>query len=63
MAGPSDDDDEKSTRSLTGLAIVLLLVVAGLFLMQRLKIVSDLQDCLMSGRANCAPIDTSPATR
>jgi hypothetical protein len=52
-----DDDDNRITRSLAGLAVVLALAVASLYLVQHLRAVSDLQDCLMSGRTNCAPIN------
>jgi hypothetical protein len=55
-----DDDDDRRTRALAGVAVILLLLVVGLFMTQKLKAVSDLEDCLMSGRTNCAPID--PAT-
>jgi len=47
------------TSSLAGLAFVLLLVVVGLYLVHVLKKQSDLEDCLMSGRTNCAPIETT----
>lgn len=47
-------------RALIGLLLVVLLVVGGLLLSRILKNVSRLQDCVMSGRTNCAPIE-SPA--
>jgi hypothetical protein len=51
-------------KALLGLVFVLLLIVGGLLLTNVLRHVSQLQDCAMSGRSNCAPIDsTSPATR
>jgi hypothetical protein len=59
MPKRDDDDDNRLTRSLAGLAAILLLAVIAIFLFQRLKAMSDLQDCLMSGRTNCAPIDPS----
>ena len=40
-----------------GLIIVLLLVFGGLFLVRVLHKTSQLQDCVMSGRTNCAPVD------
>ena len=40
-----------------GLAIVLSLAVAGVVLMRDLGEKSNLEDCLMSGRTNCAPIE------
>jgi len=52
--------DQRSQRAaLLGLAICLLLVLGGLFLVYELKKSSDLQDCVMQGRTNCAPVDTS----
>lgn len=43
--------------ALVGLLIAVLLVVGGLLLVHVLGRVSKLQDCVMSGRTNCAPID------
>jgi hypothetical protein len=43
--------------ALAGLIFLLVLVVVGLFLASKLRGVSELQDCVMSGRTNCAPID------
>jgi hypothetical protein len=43
--------------ALIGLLATLLLVLGGLFLVHVLGRVSRLQDCVMSGRTNCAPID------
>jgi hypothetical protein len=51
------DDDDRQTRSLAGLAIILAIALVGLFLVQRLSSLSALQDCLMQGRTNCAPIE------
>ncbi len=47
--------------ALIGLVVALLLVVAGLALVQALRRQGQLEDCLMSGRSNCAPIDSSAA--
>jgi len=44
--------------ALMGLAICLALVLGGLFLVYTLKRSAELQDCVMQGRTNCAPIDT-----
>lgn len=43
--------------ALMGLLIALLLVLGGLFLIRQLGRMGRLQDCVMSGRTNCAPID------
>jgi len=45
-----------------GLILVLLLVVAGYLLVTALRQNANLEDCLMSGRKNCAPIE-APVTR
>jgi hypothetical protein len=63
----SEDDLEAHRRqdlgtqraALIGLAICLALVLGGLFLFYQLKKSSDLQDCVMQGRTNCAPVDTN----
>jgi hypothetical protein len=54
------DEDSYSPRAvLLGLAVVLLLVFGCLFLFYELRDASQRQDCVMQGRSNCAPIDTS----
>lgn len=61
MSKHDDDEnegDDRRTRSLAGLAAILLLAVIALYLIDRLRVVSELQACFMSGRTNCAPIDT-----
>jgi hypothetical protein len=40
-----------------GLLVIAVLVAAGLFLVYKLRAMSELQDCAMQGRSNCAPID------
>ena len=39
------------------LVVVLVLVVLGFVLTQALRKNSSIQDCVASGRTNCAPID------
>ena len=46
-----------ATSALVRLLIVLLLVLGGVALVHKLASMSHLQDCVMSGRTNCAPID------
>ena len=48
-----DDDGDRQTRALAGLAVVLALAVAASFLIQQLKREGDIEDCLMAGRTNC----------
>jgi hypothetical protein len=51
-----EDDDRSANRqtaSLAGLAVVLFLVVASLFLLKHLHHTAVVEDCLLSGRTNC----------
>jgi hypothetical protein len=45
--------------AVAGLIITVLLVLGGVFLVHVLSRTAKLQDCVMSGRTNCAPIDSS----
>ena len=45
--------------AIAGLAIAVVLLVVGLWLARELTASSKMQDCLMSGRTNCAPIDAT----
>jgi hypothetical protein len=55
----SQDDQTAGTRSraLIAAGIVVLLMVVGFVLARELWSSAKLQDCLMSGRTNCAPIE------
>jgi hypothetical protein len=59
MSEPRDDRPDPDSRrgAVIGLAVILLLVVAGYFLVGALQRNASMEDCLMSGRRNCAPID------
>jgi hypothetical protein len=55
---PGRPPESGSRRAaLLGLLVALLLVVTGLILVKVLGESARLQDCAMSGRTNCAPID------
>jgi hypothetical protein len=43
--------------AMVGLGVVLALIVGGMVLVHLLRNMSRIQDCAMSGRTNCAPID------
>jgi hypothetical protein len=47
------EDSNRQTASLAGLAVTLLVIVICVFLMKQLHAKSVLEDCLMSGRSNC----------
>ena len=57
-------------KALIALAVMAVLVLAGLLLVQRLREVSQLQDCLMTRATNCSdlveppiPAGGAPSTR
>jgi len=58
---PLDETDAPDPRrgALIGLGVVLALIVVGLIVTHLLRNTARVQDCVMSGRTNCAPIDTS----
>jgi hypothetical protein len=49
-------------NAMAGLIVTLLLVLGGVFLVHVLDRTAKLQDCVMSGRTNCVPIDSPPGT-
>ena len=56
----SDDDDVDEPRGLVNLAALVflaLLVIGGVWLANAISRNSKLEDCLMAGRRNCAPIE------
>jgi hypothetical protein len=56
--GDSDrETEERRTAALLGLIVILSLAIAGVVLVRELVKKSQLEDCLMSGRTNCAPIE------
>jgi hypothetical protein len=59
MSDNRNDDDGGGSRrgALIGLLITALIVVAGYWLMTALRDQGKMEDCLMSGRSNCAPLD------
>jgi hypothetical protein len=61
---PEQDNNQDGRRNaLLGLGIVLLLVLAGWLLIHMLGNTSRVQDCVMSGRTNCAPIEGAGSAR
>lgn len=52
------DEEPLSTRALIGIGVFLVvLVLSGVWLMNTLRDMGQIQDCAMQGRRNCAPID------
>jgi hypothetical protein len=58
-----DQSDEADPRTKpfgwVGLLVIAVLVVGGWFLITTLSDDCKMQDCIQSGRRNCAPIDTA----
>lgn len=61
--GERDPGPDSRRPAVIGLIVVLLLVVAGYFLTTALRQNANLEDCLMSGRRNCAPIEVPASGR
>jgi len=58
MTEDDEDDQDKNDRdrlkrSFAGLAVALLLVVAGIYLMARLHKQNEIEVCLEAGHHNC----------
>jgi hypothetical protein len=58
----SEEDGDAAGRAKTLLALVfvLSLVLGGLILFHFLSKQSQVQDCVMQGRTNCAPVNDAP---
>lgn len=54
------NDDQKGSplRTLVGVGLILVLILGMLFVTQQLRHASAIQDCVASGRTNCAPISS-----
>ena len=57
MNDPELEQDGSQRSALAGLAIAVVLLVAGLWLAHELTAASKMQDCLMTGRTNCNVIE------
>ena len=51
-----DEDADRQTASLAAVAVTLLLLVIGLFLVRVLHHTATIEDCLLSGRTNCITV-------
>lgn len=52
-------EEDRLTASLAGLVVALIVVVAGLFLVQHLRDKAHIEDCLLAGRSNCDAVMAS----
>jgi hypothetical protein len=58
--GLGEDDAARRTAALMGFIVILVLAIAGVVLVRELRNKANLEDCLMAGRSNCAPIEVPP---
>ena len=62
MADPADPDSPDPggppRGALIALIVIAVLVIGGIWLSHTLHGVGRLQDCVMAGRTNCAPVQT-----
>jgi hypothetical protein len=59
MNMPPESPQEPDSRRMVviGLLVTAVLVAGSLLLFYKLRAMSELQDCVMQGRSNCAPVD------
>lgn len=55
-----DDYRHRMTMNVLGLAATILLVVAGVWIVDKITEMRTNQDCYLSGRRNCTPIEAPP---
>ena len=58
----SGRDHTNRRASLVALGVVIVLFVIGWILTHELYSNSKIEDCVLSGRTNCVPIDTRSST-
>jgi hypothetical protein len=60
---PEDDYRHRMTVNVLGLVVTILLVIAGIWLADKIAATRATQDCFLSGRRNCTPIEVPPIQR
>jgi hypothetical protein len=58
MADRRNNENSSRRGPMVALGVVVLLFVLGWFLAHELYLGGKLEDCVMSGRTNCAPLNT-----
>jgi hypothetical protein len=54
-----EEGEARRTNASMGLIVILLLAIAGVYLVRELRIKGQIEDCLLQGRRNCMPIEMS----
>ena len=52
-----EEGEARRTNASMGLIVILLLAIAGVWLVRELREESRIEDCLMQNRRNCVPIE------
>jgi hypothetical protein len=55
---PNDSPRGGPLRAVVGLGLIVVLILGVLFVMEQLRHGAAIQDCVSSGRTNCAPISS-----
>ncbi len=55
---PDEQEPPSRRGAIVAMAVIVVGIVLVIFIVQRLHQSSAIQDCVMSGRSNCAPIET-----
>lgn len=50
------EQDPSRRRAIATMVFVVILVISGIWLQRHLRAESQMEDCLLAGRRNCAPI-------
>jgi hypothetical protein len=60
---PEDDYRQRMITNLLGLAFLVFLVVAGIWIADTMASMRKSQDCVLSGRRGCTPVEAPPGQR
>jgi hypothetical protein len=61
MSEQHDDEPQPSRRgAVVAVAVIVVAILAVIFVVRQLHQASVIQDCVMSGRTNCAQIQAPP---
>jgi len=62
-ADTGDDYRHRMTMNVLGFLVTVVLIVAGVWLVDKIAEIRKNQDCYLSGRRNCSPIEVPPIER
>ena len=63
QADAADDYRHRMTMNALAFLVTILLIVTGVWLADKIAELRKAQDCYLSGRHNCAPIEVPPIQR